>query len=378
MKAIGRHVRLPAIRRVGSTVALAAMGAVAAVAAPPATARAQTALAAAVDGRSAPDGVVVISLMAGAKVAVLSAKGANAFVTVDGWVDASRLAGKIDTFPASVDAKAPLRIRATPSTTGTILAELHSRVGVRTLGKSGTWTRVTRSVWIPAAALPKAPPPTQKSAKSPVRTAPPSTPKPVAKPAAPVAAHTDPATAAPPPAAAPSAAEEPPAPGAMSAAAGTKVLAAPGGTAVADLAAGAIVQPLEHDHGWSKVRIEGWVQDKTLSPADTSQGSQLTAADLRADPDGTHGKMVQWDVQVLSLQTADPLRPEFARDEPYLLAKGPGSEDALLYLAVPPSLLAQAKALPPLTRVLITARVRSGRSEPVGIPILDLRSIAKR
>jgi hypothetical protein len=83
-------------------------------------------------------------------------------------------------------------------------------------------------------------------------------------------------------------------------------------------------------------------------------------------------------VQVLSLQTADPLRPELARDEPYLLAKGPGAEDALLYLAVPPSLLAQASAIPPLTRVLITARVRSGHSEPVGIPILDLRSIAKR
>jgi hypothetical protein len=107
-------------------------------------------------------------------------------------------------------------------------------------------------------------------------------------------------------------------------------------------------------------------------------GAKLSAADLRADPDATHGKTVQWDVQILSLQIADPLRPEMARDEPYLLAKGPGTEDALLYLAVPPSLLAQAKALPPLTRVLITARVRSGHSEPVGIPILDLRSISKR
>ena len=359
-------------------MAFVAIGAVAAMAAPLAVARAQTALATAVDGRSAPDGVVVISLMAGAKVAVVSTKGANAFVTVDGWVDASRLAGKIDTFPASVDAKAPLRIRATPSTTGTILAELHSRVGVRTLGKSGTWTHVTRSVWIPAAALAKAPPPTKKAATAPARNSPQPTPKPVPKPAGPAATHSEPAPAVAPQGAAPSPAEEPGVPGAMSASAATKVMAAPGGAEIGELAAGAIVQPLAHDHGWSKVRIEGWVQDKALSPADTSQGSQLTAADLRADPDGTHGKMVQWDVQVLSLQTADPLRPEFARDEPYLLAKGPGAEDALLYLAVPPSLLAQAKALPPLTRVLITARVRSGRSEPVGIPILDLRSIVKR
>ena len=71
-------------------------------------------------------------------------------------------------------------------------------------------------------------------------------------------------------------------------------------------------------------------------------------------------------------------RYRITNDEPYLLAKGPGSENALLYLAVPPSLLNQAKGLPPLTRVLITARVRVGRSEPVGTPILDLKSISKR
>jgi hypothetical protein len=164
----------------------------------------------------------------------------------------------------------------------------------------------------------------------------------------------------------------------MSAAKTTKLLLAPGGAVVGELAQGAIVMPLAHDHGWAKVRVEAWVPDGDLSPADSSMGAKLSAADLRADPEATHGKTVQWDVQILSLQIADPLRPEMARDEPYLLAKGPGKEDALLYLAVPPSLLAQAKALPPLTRVLITARVRSGHSEPVGIPILDLRSISKR
>lgn len=212
-----------------------------------------------------------------------------------------------------------------------------------------------RSVWIPAAAL----------AGKPVAPARAQAQRPTSAKAAP--------TVAPPPAA-----QSPALPGAMSASRAMPLLAAPEGKPLGDLAAGALVLPLAHDHGWSKVRVEGWVPDRLLSPADTSLGSQLTAADLRADPDGTRGKMVQWDVQVLSLETADPLRPELARDEPYLLAKGPGTEDALLYIAVPPSLLAQARALPPLTRVLITARVRSGHSEPVGIPILDLRSIAKR
>jgi hypothetical protein len=158
----------------------------------------------------------------------------------------------------------------------------------------------------------------------------------------------------------------------------TKLLASPTGKSITELPAGTIVQTLAHDHGFAKVRVEGWVQERELSPADSSLGSQLTAADLRADPEGTRGRTVQWEVEILSLQTADPLRRELARDEPYLLAKGPGAENSLLYLAVPPSLLNQAKALAPLTHVLITARVRVGHSEPVGTPILDLKSISKR
>jgi hypothetical protein len=365
-------------------MALAVLGSIVSAGA---TAGAQTTLATAVEGHNAPGGVVVLSLSAGARVAVVSTKGANALVTVEGWVDASRLAGALDTFPASVDSKASLRVRATAAANGAILAELHPRIGVRTLGKSGTWTRIRRSAWIPASALPKpepaaapakaAAPPTKAAAKATetprvtaavtpqVKAAPTPPAKPAVTPSAPVQAA----------AAAPAAQVFP---GAMSASKSTKLLFAPGGAIVGELAQGAIVMPLAHDHGWAKVRVEAWVPDGDLSPADSSMGAKLSAADLRADPDATHGKTVQWDVQILSLQIADPLRPEMARDEPYLLAKGPGTEDALLYLAVPPSLLAQAKALPPLTRVLITARVRSGHSEPVGIPILDLRSISKR
>jgi hypothetical protein len=344
-----------------------------------ATAGAQTALSAAAEGHNAPGGVVVLSLSAGTKVAVVSTKGANALVTIEGWVDASRLAGALDTFPASVDSKASLRVRATASATGAILAELHPRIGVRPLGKSGTWVQIRRSAWIPASALPKPTPPTKATAAPPTKAA---TTPPVKAAATPQvkAAVTAPvkAAVAPPAPAAAAAPVVPVVPGAMSASKPTKLLVAPGGAIVGELAQGAIVMPLAHDHGWAKVRVEAWVPDGDLSPADSSMGARLSAADLRADPEATHGKTVQWDVQILSLQIADPLRPEMARDEPYLLAKGPGTEDALLYLAVPPSLLAQAKALPPLTRVLITARVRSGHSEPVGIPILDLRSISKR
>jgi len=152
----------------------------------------------------------------------------------------------------------------------------------------------------------------------------------------------------------------------------------PNGGALGQIAAGTVVVPLARTRGWVRVRAEVWVQERDVVPADALFGATLSAADLRADPEGTRGKTVRWEVQVLALQYADPLRHELAIDEPYYLAKGPGAEDQLLYLAIPPSLLTEAKSVQPLTRLLITARVRTGRSQPVGIPILDILSLAKQ
>jgi hypothetical protein len=320
---------------------------------------AQTPLATETDGRSAPGGSAVISLLPGTKVAVLSTRGTSVLVNVEGWVDATRLAGKIDSFPASVDPKTPLRVHAAASVSAATVAELRPRTGVYTRGKSGPWMRIERKVWIPGNAL---------------RTASPSSAAPPAVPA-----HSaEPQTAAPRTPAESQAVQAQAAEGLLRVPKSTKLLAAPGGPAVGDLLQGTIVQSVLRDHGFVKVRVEGWVPEREVEPADSTLSQQLTAADLRANPEAARGKPVRWDVQILALQTADPLRRELAPDEPYLLAKGPGTEDALLYLAVPPALLNAAKALPPLTRVLITATVRSGHSEPVGTPILDLKSISKR
>ena len=166
--------------------------------------------------------------------------------------------------------------------------------------------------------------------------------------------------------------------GAMRVSRTTIVRSAPNGLVVGQIGAGTIVAPLARSRGWVRVRTEVWVQEKDIVPADSSFGAALSAADLRADPEGTRGKTVRWEVHVLALQKADPLRRELASDEPYFLAKGPGSEDALLYLAIPPSLVSEARSVQPLTRLLVTARVRSGRSQPVGIPILDILSFAKQ
>jgi hypothetical protein len=326
----------------------APLTAFAAIIATGAMAGAQTPLVTETDGRSAPGGGSVISLRPGTKVAVISTRGASVLVNVEGWVDAARLAGRIDSFPASVDAKTPLRVHAAASVSAATVAELRPRAGVYTRGKSGSWMRIERKVWIPGNALRAASPPSP---------APPSVPPPSAEPQAAAAQASA---------------------GLLRVPKSAKLLAAPGGPAVGDVLPGTVVQSILRDRGFVKVRIEGWISEREVEPADSTLGPQLTAADLRADPAAARGKLVRWDVEILALQNADPLRRELAPDEPYLLAKGPGTEDALLYLAVPPALLNAAKALPPLTRVLITATVRSGHSEPVGTPILDLKSISKR
>jgi hypothetical protein len=145
------------------------------------------------------------------------------------------------------------------------------------------------------------------------------------------------------------------------------------------VAPGAVLVPLARDRDWVRVRVEAWVRENELRAMDSTIMTRMSAADLRADPEGTRGVMLRWNVQVLSpIQRADVLRRELAQDEPYLIARGPDQENALLYLAVPPSLLEVAGGMTPLTNVVITARVRTGRSAPVGVPILDLLSIVRR
>ena len=147
--------------------------------------------------------------------------------------------------------------------------------------------------------------------------------------------------------------------------------------AVGQVNKGSTVEVLARDKGWVRVRMEGWVHESDLVVADSSL-RPLSAADIRSDPAAAQGKLVRWQVQTVSLQAADALRTGLSVGEPYLLALGPGVEKTLVYLAVPPGLLPTARNLPAMTQVVIVARVRNGRSEPAGVPVLDLQSIQRQ
>jgi hypothetical protein len=156
-----------------------------------------------------------------------------------------------------------------------------------------------------------------------------------------------------------------------------EVRTAPDGGIIGTVVGDGVMQPLARERGWVRVRIEGWVRESAVLPVDANLRSGISAADLRADPEAAKGTVVRWTVEVLALQRADALRRDLTPGEPYLLARGPAGENAMLYLAVPAVLLSEAKAIAPLTPVQIVARVRNGRSAPTNVPILDIESLTR-
>lgn len=319
---------------------------------------AQARLTAATEVRSAPDGNVVATLFSGTSWTTGTARGGFTSITLTGWVETSRLAGARDSFPQSIGGTTNWRIRATGSLEGRILGEFRAGAGFRILERRGNWARIEREAWVPTGSLER-----QSASASPSPATPTSRPTPAASspesgtPAVPV---------------------DPPRGGALRAQTTASLRAAPSGTALGQVEQGVTVEPIARERGWVKVRVEGWVAESLFVPTDTAFGATISAADLRLDPEGHRGRVVRWRVQVVGLQLADPLRRDMRPDEPFLLAMGPTGEDAVLYIAVPPSLLAEARAIPPLTSVLLTARVRAGRSQPTGAPVLDLLSIVQR
>jgi hypothetical protein len=335
--------------------------------------------------RATPDGVLLATLHEGANVTSGKASGAWTRVTLEGYVYKSGIGGKRDTFAISAASDGVL-VRASASPKGTQLASMKEGMGLVRVGRKGDWLEVRRTAWVKSSALATGKAKTVASAK-----------RATDSPRSAAAARTSEAAAGAGSAAGESAvaddattmshgdvADESDSTGgsggagAMVAEHRTELRTATGGRSLAALDSNANVSVLAREHGWTLVRVEGWVPDSILVPEAGTMLTAISAADLRAEPDRYSGQTVRWEVQKIALQTADPLRKGLAPDEPYLLARGPGEEHSLLYLALPPSLVDQARRIEPLGRIMITAKVRTGRSEPAGVPLLDVISIAER
>lgn len=161
--------------------------------------------------------------------------------------------------------------------------------------------------------------------------------------------------------------------GVISSRGGERLRSAPAGSVTGLLLEGFLVDRLEERGDWSRVRRSGWVREAALGASDAAGGlAGVSAADLRANPDGHAGARLRWTVRFLSLERAEPERIDFYEGEPFLLARAPDPGDGLVYIAVPPDLLAAAEKLRPLQTLDVLVRVRTGRSALLRVPILDL------
>jgi hypothetical protein len=257
-------------------------------------------------------------------------------VTLDGWIFASSL-GKspVSGFDVVVTRAPAENLRAAPDST--ILARLTVGFGLQRVDTSGRWVHVRRDGWVRRAALAAA-----QAASTGTASSAPALPVDVTR---------------------------------VLVARPTTLYRAPGTTTDASLAAGAPLRILGRTGDWSRVAIEGWVKTEDLQTAPPGVLVGVTAAEVRAEPDRYVGQTLRWTVQAISLRPPDDLRPDIPAGSSYLLARGPLPERGFVYVVVPDAQKEAVAALAPLETVQITARVRVGRSQFVGNPVVDLISL---
>lgn len=331
---------------------------------------------------AAPNGRAIGSVHPGVELRVIETRGSYAKISVGGFVERTRLTVQRGNNSTRVGSKsAVLRSKGTASASSVASFDAGTTVTMSDADAPKGWVRVSREGWVLRSSIER--PAAAVAAK-------PATTKPRAvatKPAATTRKSSGGEVAAPTPVPAPLVTAPKSVTPSISAlmsdsslspTANIALRAAPDARALATVAPGATLVPLARERGWVRVRLEGWVPERDVAPADTMVRTGVSAADLRADPVGSRGKVVRWSVQILATQKADALRRDLAPDETYLLARGPEQENALLYLVVPPSLLSAVKTIPELSQAMITARVRNGRSDLVGVPILDIVTITPK
>lgn len=274
-------------------------------------------------------------------------------VALQGWIwTGSVVRTSRSGFDLSVAVAGGENFRDAPSTQGAILARLLQGFLLERLGASGGWTQARRTGWVSTAAL--------TTAAAAAETAGQARPDPPASGSAGSAGASPEAGGAAP--------EE------RLRVSGTaaRLFVSPEGDTVGVVRPGADLTVLAREGAWVRVRLNGWVRSADLLPADSTQHSALSAADLRSNPDEYRGRQVRWSVQFVSLERAEAVRTDFYEGEPFILARAPDPSDGFVYLAVPPELLPVAEELPALEMIEIRARVRTGRSAIMGAPVLDL------
>lgn len=295
--------------------------------------------------RREPNGELLARLSEGTSLMIVSSRDGWLEVVVEGWVWARSL--QVDDrqgLDLVVSAAEGENLRDAPS--GNILGRLGEGTLLEEVERQPGWIHVRRQGWIWEASV------VVESPRVEPRTAP--------------AMPTDrPASTRPTGFAA-------------AGAGGATILAAPDGDTLAVAVAGTELEMLAREGSWVRVRIEGWSwMPETDTDTAQSGGDVLTPEDLVADPSAHRGRVVEWTLQFISLESAERVRTDFFEGEPFLLCRFGGSQGMFVYVAVPPERTPEVAGLVPLEVITVTARVRTGASALTGTPIVDLLALER-
>ena len=306
--------------------------------------------------RAEPRGEVIAALPAGTTLENATREGGWYRATLRGWVwgESVTSAGRANRVTVSAEAGENLRTAAN----GSVIARLNQGTVLTELERRDRWVRVERVAWIWAASVEASPVGQPAPAQTPSRAQ-----QPAARP--PQQAATQPA--------------QRPAPRgnarqATAGSGGAALLQSPDGDTLARVRPMTPMEIVATEGNWARVRLEGWVWQPGLASA-SDTGSVLrdvSAAVLAANPENFRGRTVEWRLQFISLERAERIRTDFYEGEPFILARGPGDENAFVYVAVPPERVAMVERLGPLERIVVLGRIRTGRSRVMGAPVLDL------
>jgi hypothetical protein len=160
--------------------------------------------------------------------------------------------------------------------------------------------------------------------------------------------------------------------------AASAILSTPDGDTLAAAAPGANLRILAREGNWARVRMDGWLwlPEGTEVEAEATVLTDVSIQDVSASPLEYRGRVLQWDVQFISLERAEKVRTDFYEGEPFLLTKTERGEGVFVYVAIPPERLAEAEGLSPLERIRVVGRVRTGAATLTGSPVLELLALS--
>jgi hypothetical protein len=295
---------------------------------------------------------LLATVNAGVEMVSESSSGRWIEVALDGWVWAQSVDSTDRTgFDLTITARSGENLRAEPN--GTIKARLSFGTVLEELERRSGWVRVQRVGWMFGQSLERVN----------------GTPAPVATPRA-----VDPE---------PDAGRMAPDSGGPFLDRGvtadrTTLYRTPDGVEGGSLEQDAPVRVLARSGEWVRVQTEGWIRESDLRSTAPGVLVGVSGAEVRANPREFEGRLIQWVVQFVAIQSADEIRRDIPEGRPYMLARGPLPESGFIYALLTAEQIEQLERMPPLSELVIIGRVRTARSHYLGNPVLDLVELAPR